>query len=100
MRRAGQQHDDVFAAIELSAEPLTWGRAIRIWKDGGAVENVGLLGIVGSHLPTAIGKALFQASQDFRIAPQTQAQRFANRLAGKIVFRGSEAAAEDQNVGT
>ena len=38
--------------------------------------------------------------KNFRIALQTQAQRFGHGLARQIVFCGAEAAAEDQNVGT
>ena len=99
MRRAGKQHDDVLATVELAAEPLSGSGAVGIGKHGGALENIGLLGVVGRHLPAAAGETLLQASQDFRIAPQLQAERFGNGFAGQIVFGGAEAAAEDHDVG-
>ena len=99
MRRAGKQNDDVFASVELSAEPLAGSGAVGIGKDGGAFENVGLLGIVGGHLPAALGEALLQTGEDFGIAVQGDAERFGDSFAGEVVFGGAEAAAEDQNVG-
>ena len=100
MRRPGKQYDNVLAAVELSTQPLSGSGAVRIGKHGGPVQNVGLLGVVGGHVPASLGEALFQASEDFRIAMHTQAQSFSHCLSRKIVFRGAEAAAENQNVRT
>ena len=82
VRRAGEQHDDVFAAVELSAEQLSGSGAVRIQKDGGALENVGLLRVVGGHLPAALGETLLQAGKNFGIAPQIQAQGLRRRPRG------------------
>ncbi len=95
VRRAGEQHDDVFAAVEFSAEPLSGRGAVGIGEHGRAVENVGLLGVVGGHFPAALGEALFEASENFRIALHGQAERFGDGFASKVVFGGAEAAAED-----
>jgi len=91
VRRARQQHNDVLAAVELSAQPLSGRGAVRIRKHCGAVENVGLLRVVGRHLPAALGEALLQTREDFRITAQAQAQSFGHGLSRQIVFGGAEA---------
>ncbi len=72
----------MFAAVELTAEPLSGGGAVGIGKNGGAVENVGLLGVVGRHLPSALGEALFETSEDFGIAAQGSGRGLRRRLRG------------------
>ena len=99
VRRAGEQHNDVLASVEFSAEPLSGSGAVGIRKDGRAVENVGLLGIVGGHLPAALGEALFEAGENFRITLHGKAERFGDRFASQVVFGGAEAAAENHDVG-
>ena len=97
--RTGEQNDDVLASVELAADPLAGRSAIGIRKNGGAIENIGLFGVVGGHLPSALGKSLLQAGENFGIAVERNSEGFGDGFASEIVFGGAEASAEDQDVG-
>ena len=60
MRRSGKQHRNAFLAVIFSADPLAGRGPDRIRKDHGSAQDVGLLGVVGRHLVTALGEALLQ----------------------------------------
>ena len=61
--------------------------------------HVGLLGIVGSHLPSTLGEALFQTGENFRVAAKLESQRLGYGFARQVVFGRTEASAEDDDVG-
>jgi hypothetical protein len=86
VRRAREQDHDSFAFFELSAEPLSGGRAVGIWQNCRAFQNVGLLHVVRCYFPAAIGEALFEFGDDFRITVQADTESFGNCFARKVVF--------------
>jgi hypothetical protein len=83
---------------DRNGKPLSGRCAVWVKQYGCAFDDVGLFGIVGRHLPAAVGKALLQFGDDLGIAPKADSQCFGNGFAGEVVFRRAQAAAEDENV--
>ena len=65
----------------------------------GAVEDVGLLGVVGRHDHLAGGEAFVERGEDGVVGVEVDAERGGDGLAGEVVFGGAEAAGEDDDVG-
>ncbi len=101
MRRAGQQHDDFFLPFILAADPLSGRAAIGVGQDDGPGHHVRLLEIIGRHvLPAARREASFQTGDNLGIAAQSESQCIGYRFTSEIVFRRSQAAHEDHDLGT
>ncbi len=97
--RAGKEHDQLAIAGEGGVEPLAGRAAVGVGQQGCALENVGLLEIVLGHGDAPGGGAGVQRGDLRGVAAQGERERFGDGLAGQIVFGGSEAAHEDENVG-
>ncbi len=80
-------------------EELAGGAAVVVFEDGGAVEHVGLLGVVGRHGHLARGEALVELSEDGGVGMKLDVERGGGGFAGEVVFGGAEAAGEDDDVG-
>jgi len=79
-------------------EPLARSGAVGILQNDGSFEHVGLLEIVGRHGDAPAGGAGMQRGDQRAIAAQLQVERFRDRLASQVVFRGAKATDDDEDV--
>ena len=100
MRRSGQQDNNALAPIELAAQPLSRCGSIRIGKHHRSLEHVRLLGIVGGHFPAARRETPLNAGKHIFITPQRNTESFGHCFPGKVIFGGSETAAENHDLRT
>ena len=96
--RAGKEHDELAIAGEGGVEPLAGRAAVGVGQNGCALENVGLLEIVLRHGDAPGGGAGVERGDLRGVAAQGERERFSDGFAGEVVFRGAEAAHEDENV--
>ena len=96
---AGEQDDDLAEAVDGGVEELAGGAALWVLEDGGAFEDVGLLGVVGRHHHLARGEALVERGEDGGVAAKRDAECGGDGFAGEVVFGGAEAAGEEDDVG-
>ena len=90
------------SALELTTAVSRYcagGAAVFVLDDGGAVEDVGLLGVVRRHDHLARGEAFVECSEDGIVGMETDAECGSDGFAGEVVFGGAEAAGEDDDVG-
>ncbi len=80
-------------------EVLAGGAAVGVGEDGGAGEDVGLLGVVGRHDDLAGGVALVEVGDDGVVAVELEVEGCGDGFAGEVVFGGAEAAGEEDDVG-
>jgi hypothetical protein len=99
MGGTGQQDNNLFFSIRPSTDPLSRSRAIRVRQHRRSADHVRLLYIVRRHLPAMLGKSALNRFHNLGVAFQVQAEGLRYRLSGQIIFGGTEAAAEKQNVG-
>src|ERR1700722_19852301 len=85
--------------INDGVEILAGGAAVFVFKDGGSVEDVGLLGVVGRHDHLPGGEALVELGEDGGVGVYLDAESGSGGFAGEVVFSGAEAAGEDDDVG-
>ncbi len=102
--RAGKEDDDladwlVVGVRYCRVEILAGGAAVLVVEDDRAVEDVGLLGVVGWHDHLAGGEAFVEGGEDGVVGVDVDAERGGDGLAGEVVFGGAEAAGEDDDVG-
>ena len=88
-----------FRAGNGGVEVLAGGAAVFVFEDRGAVEDVGLLGVVGRHDHLAGGEALVEGGEDCVVGVKVEVERGGYGFAGEVVFGGAEAAGEDDDVG-
>ena len=98
--RPGQQDDDARLAVEGGRKKLAGRAAVGVGQQRRTVEDVGLLGVVGRHGDAAGGEALVQPGEQLVVGLHADAERGGNGLARQVVFGGSEAAREHDDVGT
>ena len=96
--RAGEEHDELAKAGEGDVEPLAGCAAVGIWENGRAIENVGLLEIVGRHGDAPGGGAGVESGDLRGVAAEGEREGFGGGFASEIVFSGPEAAHEDEHV--
>ncbi len=99
VRRAGQEDNDALTTVKRAAQPLAGSSSIGVGQNNGPTDDVGLLGVVRRHLPFASCEALLQSSQYFGITLELKPKRLGYGLSSQVVFRGSETAAEDDDIG-
>ena len=97
--RAGDEHEELAIAGEGDVEPLAGGGAVGVGEDGCALEDVGLLEVVVGHGDAPGGGAGVEGGDLGGVAAEGEGERFSDGFAGEVVFSGSEAAHEDDNVG-
>jgi hypothetical protein len=68
---------------------------IGVGEDLGAVEDIGLLGVVGRQGNAASGGALVEIGEDVGVAVQAEVEGGGDGLAGEVVLGGAEATGED-----
>ena len=73
--------------------------AVLVFEDGSAVEDVGLLGVVGRHDHLAGGETFVECGENGVVGVEADAKRGGDGFAGEVVFGGAEAAGEDDDVG-
>jgi len=83
---------------EGGVEPLAGSAAVGVGKDGGTVEDVGLLEVVGGHGKAPVGGAGMEGGDELGVAAEDERERFSDGFAGEVVFSGAESAHEDENV--
>ncbi len=98
VRRTGNEHEQLAIAVEGHVEPLAGSAAVGIGQDRCALKHVGLLQIVLRHGDAPGGSARVKSGHLRRVAAQREGERFGNGFARQVVFRGAEAAHDDQNV--
>ena len=98
VRRAGNERDELAIAAEGGIEPLAGSAAVGVGQQRGAFQNVGLLQIVLRHGDAPGGGASMQRGHLRSVAAQRERERLGHGLAGQIVFGGSQAAHQDENV--
>src|SRR5271170_1135369 len=72
-------------------EVLGGSAAVLVADNGGAVEDVGLLGVVGWHDHLARGEAFVESSEDGVVGVKADAECCGDGLAGQVVFGGAKA---------
>ena len=100
----GKEDDDLANGFAVRVEDggvevLRGGAAVLVVEDGGAVEDVGLLGVVGRHDHLACGEAFVERGEDGVVGVEVDAECGGDGFAGEVVFGGAEAAGEDDDVG-
>ena len=93
LRRAG------LGGVEDGVEPLAGGAAVGVFEEDGAVEDVGLFGVVGGHGDLAGGESLVERGEDGGVGAEVDVECGGGGFAGEVVFGGAEAAGEDDDVG-
>ena len=78
---------------------MAGGAAVLVVEDYRAIEDVGLLGVVGWDDHLAGGEAFIERGKDGVVRVQVDAERGGDGLSGEVVFGGAEAAGEDDDVG-
>src|SRR6185312_2148351 len=101
---AGEQDDDLavrpaLRAVDCRVEPLAGGAAGFVLEEDGAVDDVGLLLVVGRHGDAAGDEFLLQREEGCGVAMEGEAESGGDGFAGEVVLGGAEAAGEDDDVG-
>jgi hypothetical protein len=97
--RSGQQDHQLAMLTVNRVQPLSGRRAPGVFEHHGPIQHIGLAGVVVRHLDSAGGEAGIEGADDFGITTQANAQRFRHCLTRQIVFRGTESAHGDDDVG-
>ena len=83
----------------IAVEPLAGRAAGFVLQQDGAVDDVGLLFVVGRHGDAPRQEFELQREKGFIVTMKREAERCGDCLAGKVIFRGAEAAGENDDVG-
>ncbi len=89
----------ILPASDGGGKVLAGGAAGAVGENRGAVEDIGLLEVVGRHGDAAVGEASFESGEEIVVAVEGDAQGGGYGLAGEVVFGGAEAAGEEDDVG-
>ena len=101
---AGKKDDDLANGFAVwsrhrGVEVLAGRAAVFVVEDDCAVEDVGLLRVVGRHHHLARGEAFVESGEDGVVGVKADVECGGGGLAGEVVFGGAEAAGEDDDVG-
>jgi len=96
--RAGEHHEDLAVAGEFGIEPEADGGAVGVGEDGCALNDVSLLEVVVGHEDAALGEAGGELDDESGVATDGDAEGFSDGFAGEVVFGGSEAAGDEDEV--
>ena len=80
-------------------EPLAGCAAVAVGEEFGAVDDLGLLFVVGRHGDAALGEAFVERGHGVGVFVEFDAERVGDAVAGEVVFRWAEAAGGDDDVG-
>jgi hypothetical protein len=98
---AGQQQQELAIAAAVGCCARQWYVQVEVLPQCGAVrvgqklrfaQHVGLARVVRGHLHAARGKAARKGFQNQVVALECKAKGLSDALAGKVVFRGAQAA--------
>jgi hypothetical protein len=90
---------DAAEAVVGEVEVLAWGAAVGVGEEGCAVDELGLLGVVGGHGHAAGCKPRLQRQDRGRVGVELEVEGFGGALTGEVVFGGAKAAGEEDDVG-
>ena len=102
--RAGEEDDDL--AVQVAGgrgpegvAPLAGGAAVAVGEELGAVDDLGLLFVVGRHGDAARGETFVERGDGVGVFVELDAERVGDAVAREVVFGGAEAAGGDDDVG-
>ena len=78
---------------------MAWSAAVLVGQDLSAFDLVGLLGVVRRHDDAASDEAMLQEIVDSLVAMKGAVEGFGDALAGEVVFGGTEATGDQDDVG-
>jgi len=101
---AGKEDDDLPNGFAVGVEHdridvLCGSAAVLVFEDGSAVEDFGLLGVVGRHDHLAGCETFVERGENGVVGVEADAKRGGDGVAGEVVLGGAEAAGEDDNIG-
>ena len=90
-RWTGHQQHQLAMFADDGVNPLAGRGAVGVGQDVCAVDQVGLLGIVGGHGDATFGKSLVEGCQQIAVAADAHAQGFCDSFTRQIILGGTEA---------